>query len=131
MAGSRGLPGDAFEVTTEPPPIVTDLVPPSVVLVLYGMIARQPVGQLWLAGVLPGLHHVAHRAVARADHRVHRIAVVVEDAVVIARPQGVTLGASHDHGGEILRDVVAGNPAGEPFHRRRLRGQRCSRYRTP
>jgi len=31
------------------------LVPPSVVLVLYGMIARQPIGQLWLAGVLPGL----------------------------------------------------------------------------
>ncbi|MEM7567444.1 MAG: TRAP transporter large permease subunit [Pseudomonadota bacterium] len=31
------------------------LVPPSVVLVLYGMIARVPVGQLWLAGVLPGL----------------------------------------------------------------------------
>ncbi len=31
------------------------LVPPSVVLVLYGMIARQPVGQLWLAGAIPGL----------------------------------------------------------------------------
>ena len=31
------------------------LVPPSVVLVLYGMIARQPVGRLWLAGVFPGL----------------------------------------------------------------------------
>ena len=31
------------------------LVPPSVVLVLYGMIARQPVGQLWLAGVFSGL----------------------------------------------------------------------------
>ena len=31
------------------------LLPPSVVLVLYGMIARQPVGQLWLAGVFPGL----------------------------------------------------------------------------
>ena len=31
------------------------LVPPSVVLVLYAMIARQPVGQLWLAGVMPGL----------------------------------------------------------------------------
>ncbi|MEM9255565.1 MAG: TRAP transporter large permease subunit [Pseudomonadota bacterium] len=31
------------------------MVPPSVVLVLYGMIARQPVGQLWLAGLLPGL----------------------------------------------------------------------------
>ncbi len=31
------------------------LVPPSVVFVLYGMIARQPVGQLWLAGILPGL----------------------------------------------------------------------------
>lgn len=31
------------------------LVPPSVVLVLYAMIARQPVGQLWLAGVVPGL----------------------------------------------------------------------------
>ena len=31
------------------------LVPPSVVLVLYGMIAREPVGQLWLAGAIPGL----------------------------------------------------------------------------
>ncbi len=31
------------------------LVPPSVVFVLYAMIARQPVGQLWLAGVVPGL----------------------------------------------------------------------------
>ncbi|WP_171207776.1 MULTISPECIES: TRAP transporter large permease subunit [unclassified Ruegeria] len=31
------------------------LVPPSVVLVLYAMIARQPVGQLWLAGIVPGL----------------------------------------------------------------------------
>jgi tripartite ATP-independent transporter DctM subunit len=31
------------------------LIPPSIVLVLYGMIARQPIGQLWLAGVFPGL----------------------------------------------------------------------------
>ena len=31
------------------------MVPPSVVLVLYGMIARQPIGRLWLAGVFPGL----------------------------------------------------------------------------
>jgi tripartite ATP-independent transporter DctM subunit len=31
------------------------LVPPSVVLVLYGMIAKVPVGPLWLAGVFPGL----------------------------------------------------------------------------
>ena len=31
------------------------LIPPSVVMVLYGMIARQPVSQLWLAGLLPGL----------------------------------------------------------------------------
>ncbi|MDX1609056.1 MAG: TRAP transporter large permease subunit [Halofilum sp. (in: g-proteobacteria)] len=31
------------------------MVPPSVVLVLYGMIARVPVGRLWLAGVIPGL----------------------------------------------------------------------------
>ncbi len=31
------------------------LIPPSVVMVLYAMIARQPVGQLWLAGILPGL----------------------------------------------------------------------------
>jgi tripartite ATP-independent transporter DctM subunit len=31
------------------------LIPPSVVLVLYGLIARQPMGQLWLAGVFPGL----------------------------------------------------------------------------
>ena len=31
------------------------LIPPSIVLVLYAMIARQPVSQLWLAGVGPGL----------------------------------------------------------------------------
>lgn len=31
------------------------LVPPSVVMVLFAMIARQPVSQLWLAGVVPGL----------------------------------------------------------------------------
>ncbi len=31
------------------------MIPPSVVLVLYGMIARQPVGRLWLAGIFPGL----------------------------------------------------------------------------
>ncbi len=31
------------------------MIPPSVVLVLYGMIARQPVGRLWMAGVFPGL----------------------------------------------------------------------------
>ena len=31
------------------------LIPPSVVMVLYGMIARQPVSQLLLAGLLPGL----------------------------------------------------------------------------
>jgi tripartite ATP-independent transporter DctM subunit len=31
------------------------MIPPSVVLVLYGMIARQNVGRLWLAGVFPGL----------------------------------------------------------------------------
>jgi len=31
------------------------LIPPSVVLVLYALIARQPVGQLWLAGIFPGL----------------------------------------------------------------------------
>lgn len=31
------------------------MIPPSVVLILYGMIARVPVGELWLAGVVPGL----------------------------------------------------------------------------
>jgi tripartite ATP-independent transporter DctM subunit len=31
------------------------LVPPSVVMVLFGMIARQPASQLWLAGGIPGL----------------------------------------------------------------------------
>jgi TRAP-type mannitol/chloroaromatic compound transport system, large permease component len=39
------------------------LLPPSVVLVLYGMIARVPVGQLWLAGVLPGLMMAALMAI--------------------------------------------------------------------
>lgn len=31
------------------------MIPPSIVLVLYGMIARQPVSKLWLAGIGPGI----------------------------------------------------------------------------
>lgn len=31
------------------------LMPPSVVMVLYAMIARQPIDALWLAGIVPGL----------------------------------------------------------------------------
>ena len=31
------------------------LIPPSIVFVLYGMIARVSIGHLWLAGALPGL----------------------------------------------------------------------------
>ncbi|HLV82781.1 MAG TPA: TRAP transporter large permease subunit [Devosia sp.] len=31
------------------------LIPPSVVLVLFAMIARAPVTELWLAGIMPGL----------------------------------------------------------------------------
>src|SRR5699024_10267940 len=31
------------------------MIPPSVVLILFGVIARVPVGQLWAAGVLPGI----------------------------------------------------------------------------
>ncbi len=41
------------------------LVPPSVVLVLYAMIARQPVSELWLAGVVPGPDD------GRGLHRLH------------------------------------------------------------
>ncbi len=31
------------------------LIPPSLVFVLYGMLARVPIGQLWMAGAIPGL----------------------------------------------------------------------------
>jgi len=31
------------------------LIPPSVVFILYGVICRQPIGRLWLAGIVPGL----------------------------------------------------------------------------
>ena len=31
------------------------LIPPSVVMVLFAVIARQPVSELWLAGIFPGL----------------------------------------------------------------------------
>jgi tripartite ATP-independent transporter DctM subunit len=31
------------------------LIPPSVVMVLYAVIAREPVSDLWLAGIVPGL----------------------------------------------------------------------------
>ena len=30
------------------------LIPPSLVFVLYGMLARVPIGQLWIAGAIPG-----------------------------------------------------------------------------
>jgi hypothetical protein len=57
------------------------LVPPSVVLVLYGMIARQPVTQLWLAGVFPGL------MMAGALHPLHRRALPLP-AAPRPRPAG-------------------------------------------
>lgn len=31
------------------------LIPPSIVFILYGLICRQPIGRLWLAGIMPGL----------------------------------------------------------------------------
>ncbi|MBA7623873.1 C4-dicarboxylate TRAP transporter large permease protein DctM [subsurface metagenome] len=31
------------------------LIPPSLVFVLYGMIAKQPIGHLWMAGAIPGM----------------------------------------------------------------------------
>ncbi|GAH74976.1 unnamed protein product, partial [marine sediment metagenome] len=31
------------------------LIPPSLVFVLYGMIAKQPIGHLWMAGAIPGI----------------------------------------------------------------------------
>lgn len=30
------------------------LIPPSIIFILYGLIARASIGQLWLAGILPG-----------------------------------------------------------------------------
>lgn len=35
------------------------MMPPSVVMVLYGMIARQPVSKLWMAGIIPALMFAA------------------------------------------------------------------------
>ncbi|MDR3153371.1 MAG: TRAP transporter large permease subunit [Deltaproteobacteria bacterium] len=35
------------------------MMPPSVVLILYGMIARQPINKLWLAGIGPALMFAA------------------------------------------------------------------------
>jgi TRAP-type C4-dicarboxylate transport system permease large subunit len=31
------------------------LIPPSIVFILYGVIARVSIGHLWLAGVIPGI----------------------------------------------------------------------------
>lgn len=39
------------------------LLPPSVVMVLFAVIARQPVSDLWLAGVIPGLMMAAMFAI--------------------------------------------------------------------
>ena len=63
------------------------LIPPSVVLVLYAMIARQPVSLLWLAGVLP-----------RADDGgdVHRLHLDTLQAEPRARPRARSRGAGPD-----------------------------------
>ena len=64
------------------------MIPPSVVLVLYGMIARQPVGQLWLAGVGPG------SAAGRIVHRVHPDSLPPAAA---PRAAAAARGATADH----------------------------------
>lgn len=40
------------------------LIPPSVILVFYGIIAQQDIGKLFLAGIIPGLIGIAGYAVA-------------------------------------------------------------------
>ncbi len=41
------------------------LIPPSVTLIVFGIITEQSIGRLFLAGIVPGLHH---RPVLRPDH---------------------------------------------------------------
>ena len=67
------------------------LVPPSVVLVLYAMIARQPVGQLWLAGVVPGADD------GGALRRLHRDPL---PAAARTRPAAAARGARRGPAGE-------------------------------
>ena len=43
------------------------LIPPSVVFIMYGLTAGVSIGQLYVAGVIPGLH--ARRHVHRLHHR--------------------------------------------------------------
>jgi len=54
------------------------MMPPSVVMVLYGMIARQPVSKLWMAGIIPALMFAASilpspRASRRKTSRISRL----------------------------------------------------------
>ncbi len=72
------------------------LVPPSVVMVLYGMIARQPVSQLWLAGVLPGLLMAALFATCSAISGSSRVAAIAS-VVYAAHPAFLFQGAQFSY----------------------------------
>ncbi|MEM7567789.1 MAG: TRAP transporter large permease [Pseudomonadota bacterium] len=61
------------------------LIPPSVILVFYGIIAGQDIGKLFLAGVIPGLIGVIGYMIAvRVSIRLRRIDLPVEPRLPLA-----------------------------------------------
>ena len=77
------------------------LVPPSVVLILYGMIARQPIGQLWMAGVFPGLLlaglFIAYIAHPMLDPAGPRAGVAAGGAAEVSWPDEAPAARRRDH----------------------------------
>ena len=51
----RGYPADFAAAVTQASSIVGPIIPPSVPMIIYAVLAEQSIGELFVAGILPGL----------------------------------------------------------------------------
>ncbi len=51
----RGYPADFAAAVTQASSIVGPIIPPSVPIIIYAVLAEQSIGELFVAGILPGL----------------------------------------------------------------------------
>lgn len=69
------------------------LIPPSVILVFYGIMTQQDIGKLFLAGIIPGLIGIVLYVIAvRISIRVGKIDLPIQDKLPLAQRLGALRG---------------------------------------
>jgi len=92
----RGYPRAFSSALTSASSVIANLIPPSLGLIIYGALAQQSVGSLFIAAIVPGLLLAA------------MLAIVV---AIVARREGYGAGVARATGSERMSALVAALPA--------------------